>query len=111
MKPDVPDPILARERAELYYLAHPGSPSAVRRPRLFRRSKTWTALLGNNVSEGIAGSGATVELALSAFDREYLGALRPPVFATAIKGILTHKNGPSFSQRISQPVSPALSQM
>jgi hypothetical protein len=67
-----------RERAELYYLAHPGSPSAVRRPRLIARSGIWVALLGPNVRNGIAGFGSTVEAALRAFDVQYLSALRPP---------------------------------
>lgn len=65
------------ERAELYLLAHPGSPSAVRRPRLFVRSGVWVALLGRNVREGIAGFGPTVEAALRAFDVQYFSALRP----------------------------------
>jgi hypothetical protein len=68
----------ARERAELYYLAHPGSPSAARRPRLFARSGVWVALLGPTVREGIAGFGPTVETALRAFDVQYISALRPP---------------------------------
>src|SRR5436189_3813601 len=76
---DVPEAILARERAELYYLAHPDSPSAVRRPRLSRRSRTWIALLGDDIPDGIAGFGATVESALGAFDRQYFAALRPSV--------------------------------
>jgi hypothetical protein len=66
------------ERAELYFLAHPGSPSAVRRPRLFARSGVWVALLGHTVREGISGFGPTVEAALRAFDVQYLSALRPP---------------------------------
>lgn len=67
-----------RERAELYFSAHPGSPSAVRRPRLFARSGVWVALLGRTVHEGIAGFGATIEAALRAFDVQYLNILRPP---------------------------------
>jgi hypothetical protein len=66
------------ERAELYYLAHPGNPSAVRRPRLFARSGVWVALLGRTVRDGIAGFGPTIEAALRAFDVQYMSALRPP---------------------------------
>jgi hypothetical protein len=66
------------ERAELYYLARPGSPSAVRRPRLFVRSGIWVALLGRTVRDGIAGFGPTIEAALRAFDLQYISALRPP---------------------------------
>ena len=69
----------ARDRAELYFAAHPGSPAAVRRPKVSRRCGTWVALLGRNVRDGIAGFGLTVEAALRAFDAQYLAALRPPV--------------------------------
>src|SRR5438477_525707 len=68
----------ALERAELYYVEHPRSPSAVRRPKLSHRSGTWIALLGRSLHEGIAGFGPTVERALRAFDCEYLNSLRPP---------------------------------
>jgi len=67
----------AMERAELYFTAHPGSPSAVRRPKLSRRSGTWVALLGPSVKAGIVGFGPTIEAALRAFDVQYLAALRP----------------------------------
>jgi hypothetical protein len=72
------------ERAELYFMAHPGSPSAVRRPRLFYQSGMWTALLGNSVRNGLAGFGPDVETALRAFDAQYLAALRPPLNATSM---------------------------
>jgi hypothetical protein len=68
----------AAERFELYCIAHPGTPSAVRRPRLFFQSGAWVALLGPSIKEGIAGFGVTVESALSAFDFEYRNRLRPP---------------------------------
>jgi hypothetical protein len=73
---------MAAEKAELYYIAHPTSHSAVRRPRLSVRSGTWIALLGQNVQEGICGFGGTVEGALRAFDAQYLAALRAPVEAS-----------------------------
>jgi hypothetical protein len=59
-------------------ITHPGSPSAVRRPRLSHRGKVWTALLGSNLKDGITGFGPTVEAALKDFDLQYLRALRPP---------------------------------
>lgn len=65
-------------RAALYCAAHPGSPSAVRSPKLFRRCGVWVALLGRNIREGIIGMGPTVETALRAFDVQYLNALRRP---------------------------------
>ena len=68
----------AEARAELYYAAHPGSPSAVRRPKLSIRSGIWIALLGRNIQEGIAGLGPTVERSLRAFDEQYLAAVRTP---------------------------------
>lgn len=77
MKPS-PTLMAATERAELYFIGSPGSPSAVRRPRLIFRSGTWTALLGDSIKNGIAGSGKTVEEALREFDSRYLDALHPP---------------------------------
>jgi hypothetical protein len=68
----------ATQRFELYCMAHPGTPSAVRRPHLVIRSGTWVALLGKSVKDGISGFGPTVESALSAFDVQYLNALRRP---------------------------------
>ncbi|MGH7981581.1 MAG: hypothetical protein ACREFF_00375 [Candidatus Udaeobacter sp.] len=68
----------AMEQMELYCAAHPGSPSGVRRPRLFFRGELWVALLGPNVEEGIVGIGSTVAAALRAFDAQYLAGLRPP---------------------------------
>ena len=61
-----------------YCEAHPGSPTAVRCPRLFIRTGVWVALLGPTVEEGIVGIGSTVEGALRAFDAQYLAGLRPP---------------------------------
>ncbi len=69
----------AMEQMELYCEAHPGSPSAVRRPRLFIRGELWVALLGPSVEEGIVGIGGTVTAALRAFDSQYLAGLRPSV--------------------------------
>ena len=71
----------AMERMGLYCAAHPGSPSAARRPQLFLRSHLWIALLGPSVEEGIVGIGATVEAALRAFDAQYIAGLRPPAEA------------------------------
>src|SRR2546423_5616846 len=73
--------LAAMERMEIYCAAHPGSPSAARRPRLFLRSHLWIALLGPSVEEGIVGIGQTVEAALRAFDSQYLAGLRPPADA------------------------------
>jgi hypothetical protein len=71
----------AMEQMELYCEAHPGSPAAVRRPRLFVRGELWIALLGPSVEEGIVGIGPTVTAALRAFDAQYLAGLRPPAEA------------------------------
>jgi hypothetical protein len=73
------DPMLAaKEQMELYRALHPGSPAAVRCPRLTIRGDLWIALLGQKVEEGIVGIGPTVEAALRAFDTQYLGSRRPP---------------------------------
>ena len=47
----------AIEQMELYCATHPGSRSAVRRPRLLFRSELWIALLGPSIEEGIVGIG------------------------------------------------------
>jgi hypothetical protein len=72
----------AIEQMELYCVAHPGGPSAVRRPRLLFRNELWIALLGPSIEEGIVGIGPTVAAALRAFDVQYLAGLRPPIQAT-----------------------------
>jgi hypothetical protein len=69
--------LAAMEQMELYCKAHPGSPAAVRRPRLFVRGELWIALLGPSVEEGIVGIGPSVTAALRAFDAQYLAGLRP----------------------------------
>lgn len=68
----------AMEQMELYCAVHPGSPSAVRRPRLTFRSELWIALLGPSMEEGIVGIGPNVAAALRAFDAQYLAGLHPP---------------------------------
>jgi hypothetical protein len=70
--------LVAMEQMELYYQAHPGSPAAVRRPKLLARGDLWIALLGPTVEEGIVGIGPSVTAALRAFDAQYLAELRPP---------------------------------
>lgn len=80
MKIDANDEAIL-QRIELYAAAHPGSPSAVRRPQVFHKSGTWIALLGDNLEEGIVGYGDTIEAALHTFDARYLSALRAPVDA------------------------------
>lgn len=63
---------------EQYRVAHPGSPSAVRRPKVFREGNTFIVLLGRDLQHGIVGLGNTVDNALRAFDLQYCNALRPP---------------------------------
>jgi len=65
-------------QVEHYFVDHPGSPSAVRRPKIFRQGDTFIVLLGRDVQHGIVGLGNTVENALRAFDLQYCNALRPP---------------------------------
>jgi hypothetical protein len=77
------DPTLvASEEMQSYCLAHPRSPSAVRRPRLSSRGDLWIALLGPSVEKGIVGIGPSVEAALRAFDTQYLNFLGPATDAT-----------------------------
>ncbi len=78
MTPKFLDRIAAEQRANLYCELHPGSPSAVRSPKIFFKSGVWTAVLGKSVRHGIAGFGPTVEAALRAFDNQYRNSLRQP---------------------------------
>jgi hypothetical protein len=82
----------ATEQMEVYCRAHPGSPSAVRRPQLFFRSELWIAVLGPSVEEGIVGIGPTVVAALRAFDVQYLAGLHPAVETGSKVGALRRSN-------------------
>ena len=62
----------AIQQMEIYCTAHPESPSAIRRPKLFVRSDLWIALLGPSIEEGIVGIGPNVAAALRAFDAQYV---------------------------------------
>jgi hypothetical protein len=64
---------------ERYCAAHPNSPVAIRHPRLSIRGRTFVALLGQSIEDGIAGFGDTVSAALRAFDAQYSRSLLPPV--------------------------------
>src|SRR5690348_5181448 len=79
--------LAAMERAELYFAACPGSPSAVRRPTLSFRSQRWVAILGTNTGNRIVGIGATVEAAYRSFDEQYLATLRPPARSDSSRGL------------------------
>jgi|SRR5262245_33227979 len=87
--------LAAMEQMELYCEAHPGSPAAVRRPRLFVRGELWIALLGPSVEEGTIGIGSTVTAALRAFDAQYLTGLRPA--AEVIRNVRAVRSGSSAS--------------
>jgi hypothetical protein len=80
------DPTLAAmEEMQSYCLAHPGSPAAVRRPRMSMRGDLWVALLGPTVEKGVVGIGPSVQAALRAFDAQYFSLLRPATEATKIR--------------------------
>jgi hypothetical protein len=68
-------------------MAHPGSPTVVRRPQLSRRGDLWIALLGPNVEKGIVGIGPTVDAALRAFDAQYLAFLGHATGTTKIRDL------------------------
>lgn len=72
-------------RLEQYLVDHPASPSALRRPKVFREGGTFIVLLGPDVQHGIVGLGNTVETALRAFDFQYCNALRPPAGSVTAK--------------------------
>jgi hypothetical protein len=63
---------------EQYFADHPRSPSAARRPKIFRQGETFIVVLGRDVQQGIVGLGNTVKNALRAFDLQYYNALWPP---------------------------------
>ena len=69
--------LVAMQEMEQYCAAHPRSPAAIRRPRLSIRGRTFVALLGSNIEEGIAGFGDSVRAALRAFDAQYSRSLMP----------------------------------
>jgi len=69
--------LMAIQEMERYCLAHPNSPAAIRHPRLSIRGRTFVALLGPSIEDGIAGFGDTAQAALRAFDLQYSRALTP----------------------------------
>ncbi|MEO5720336.1 MAG: hypothetical protein ABIR71_02570 [Chthoniobacterales bacterium] len=74
-----PDPdlaALAETELNRYCDEHPRSPTAVRRPRIMRRGRSWIALLGSTLEDGVAGMGDTVRAALRSFDVQYRNSSR-----------------------------------
>jgi hypothetical protein len=69
--------LAAMQEMKRYCAAHPNSPVAIRHPRLSIRGRTFIALLGPSIEEGIAGFGDTVSAALRAFDLQYSRSLTP----------------------------------
>lgn len=67
--------LAAMEEMRHYCTAHPGSPAALRLPRLSIRGGTFVALLGPAIEEGIVGFGDTIQAALRAFDAQYSRSL------------------------------------
>jgi len=70
--------LMAIQEMERYCSAHPNSPASIRHPRLSICGRTFVALLGPSIEEGIAGFGDTVQAALRAFDVQYSRSLTPP---------------------------------
>jgi hypothetical protein len=66
----------AMQEMERYCAAHPNSSVAIRHPRPSIRGRTFVALLGPAIEEGIASFGGSVEAALHAFDVQYSRPLR-----------------------------------
>jgi len=82
--------LIAMQEMDRYCSAHPNSPAATRHPRLSIRGRTFVALLGRNIEQGIAGFGDTVQAALRAFDLQYCALLRRLLIAIRIDK--PHKN-------------------
>ena len=70
--------LAAMQEMERYCAAHPNCPVAIRHPKLSVRGRTFIALLGPSIEEGIAGFGDTVPAALRGFDLQYSRSLTPP---------------------------------
>ena len=68
----------AMAEMERYCAEHPRSPSAARRPKLMQRGRSWVALVGYTLQDGVAGIGESVAAALRAFDIQYLKSMKPP---------------------------------
>jgi hypothetical protein len=77
-----PASVAEREAAlaemERYCAEHPNSPAAIRRPRLFARGRSWVALHGKPLQQGVAAIGDSVRAALRAFDLQYRDSHRRP---------------------------------
>jgi len=76
---------VAIEQMDTYCTAHPKSPSAICRPKLFVRSDLWIALLGPSIEKGIVGIGPNVAAALRAFDAQYATGLPNDTISPSIK--------------------------
>lgn len=75
-KLEINEETTAAVELDRYCAAHPRSPTAVRRPKIMLRGKSWIALLGSTLEDGIAGIGGTVGAALRAFDVQYRNSLK-----------------------------------
>ena len=60
-----------RRQLRRYFVLHPGSPAAVRRPHIVIDHGRYVALLGKSVGRGIFGFGTSVFSALRSFDELY----------------------------------------
>jgi hypothetical protein len=54
--------LAAMQEMERYCAAHPGSPAAVRRPRLSIRGRTFVAFLGPTIGEGSRSHDAVIRV-------------------------------------------------
>jgi hypothetical protein len=75
----------AIEQMDIYCTRHPGSPSAMRRPKLFVRNDLWIALLGPSIEEGIVGIGPSVAAALRALDAQYVTGVPNETISASIE--------------------------
>ena len=100
MPKDILSATAATVHMELYCVARPSSPTAVRRPHLSIKSGVWVALLGESVQEGIAGFGATVEAALAAFDKQYLKSTRPVNQKTTVRVTSRNRTHDASARRV-----------
>lgn len=67
----------AQQELQRYCDEHPRSPTAIRRPKVLLRGRSWIALLGYTLEDGVAGIGSTVRDALRSFDVQYQASTKP----------------------------------
>lgn len=59
------------QQAAYWLGAEMARPAYIWRPKVYRDGNQWCALLGDNITEGVAGFGDSPEMACAAFDKAW----------------------------------------